>query len=271
MDLLSENILKEYLNDPTLLSNLMAYTMITVGLVVAVSLIFWTAEYGRYSKSGSSFGFGINANLAWFLQEAPSVVAILCYYFTAPWFGISIEWGLNVKSLLLTYFLLHYSQRTFIYPLLIRGGKDTPVLIMLMAFTFCAFNGTMQVLGVLATSYSREYLTSAQFILGSVMFFAGMLLNIQSDHILRNLRKPGEKGYKIPVGGLFDYVSAANYFSETLEWIGFAIAAANLPAFALATFTISNLGPRAMQHHEWYRKKFENYPKNRKAYIPFLM
>jgi hypothetical protein len=27
-----------------------------------------------------------------------------------------------------------------------------------------------------------------------------MVINIHSDHILRNLRKPGETGYKIPRG-----------------------------------------------------------------------
>ena len=32
------------------------------------------------------------------------------------------------------------------------------------------------------------------------MFLSGMAINIHSDHILRNLRKPGEKGYKIPKG-----------------------------------------------------------------------
>ena len=32
------------------------------------------------------------------------------------------------------------------------------------------------------------------------MFVAGMIINIHSDHILRNLRKPGETGYKIPRG-----------------------------------------------------------------------
>ena len=36
--------------------------------------------------------------------------------------------------------------------------------------------------------------------LGVTMFFVGMLVNIHSDHILRNLRKPGETGYKIPQG-----------------------------------------------------------------------
>ncbi len=35
---------------------------------------------------------------------------------------------------------------------------------------------------------------------GTLLFVAGMVVNIHSDHILRNLRKPGETGYKIPQG-----------------------------------------------------------------------
>ncbi|PWG68210.1 hypothetical protein DF186_25590, partial [Enterococcus hirae] len=38
------------------------------------------------------------------------------------------------------------------------------------------------------------------FFSGSSMWFVGWIINIHSDHILRNLRKPGETGYKIPRG-----------------------------------------------------------------------
>lgn len=34
------------------------------------------------------------------------------------------------------------------------------------------------------------------------MFLSGMIINLHSDSILRNLRKPGESGYKIPYGKL---------------------------------------------------------------------
>ena len=96
-------------------------------------------------------------------------------------------------------------------------------------------------------------------------------INNQSDHILINLRKPGETGYKIPKGGFFKYVSAPNLFGEMLEWMGFAILCWNLPALGFAVWTAANLIPRAISHHRWYLEKFENYPKERKAVIPFLV
>jgi hypothetical protein len=42
--------------------------------------------------------------------------------------------------------------------------------------------------------------------------------------ILANLRKPGEKGYKIPAGFLFNYITCANYFAEIMGWVCFSIA-----------------------------------------------
>lgn len=65
-------------------------------------------------------------------------------------------------------------------------------------------------------------------------------------------------------------VSAGNYASEMLEWTGFAIAAGTLPAAAFALFTFCNLAPRGAAHHKWYLTKFDDYPKSRKAVIPFL-
>ena len=38
--------------------------------------------------------------------------------------------------------------------------------------------------------------------------------NFWSHLILAGLRKPGDKGYKIPKGGLFNYVTCANYTFE---------------------------------------------------------
>uniref|UniRef100_S4RTG0 3-oxo-5-alpha-steroid 4-dehydrogenase C-terminal domain-containing protein n=1 Tax=Petromyzon marinus TaxID=7757 RepID=S4RTG0_PETMA len=106
--------------------------------------------------------------------------------------------------------------------------------------------------------------------LGAVLWLAGLLINLHSDHILRNLRKPGETGYKIPRGGMFEFVSGANFFGEMVEWLGFAIACCTLQAWAFSVFSITVIGPRSVHHHKWYLEKFEDYPKKRKAVIPFL-
>ena len=111
-----------------------------------------------------------------------------------------------------------------------------------------------------------------RFIIGVILFIGGLSINWQSDAILRSLRADGSSGYKIPHGGMFEYVSGANYFGECIEWIGYACLCWNLGALAFAFFTIANIGPRALQHHKWYKKTFgDEYPSSRKALIPYLL
>jgi steroid 5-alpha reductase family enzyme len=113
-----------------------------------------------------------------------------------------------------------------------------------------------------------EWLTDPRFILGMVVFFTGMAINWHSDAILINLRKPGETGYKIPMGGLFRWVSCPNLLGEVIEWVGFGILTWSLPGLVFAIWTFANVVPRAISHHRWYKEKFPEYPKDRKAVIP---
>lgn len=68
-----------------------------------------------------------------------------------------------------------------------------------------------------------------------MLFALGLIINISHDEILADLRaKPSKKKeqnsrYSIPRGGLFDYVSAANYFGEIVEWWGWAIFCGGFP------------------------------------------
>lgn len=79
-------------------------------------------------------------------------------------------------------------------------------------------------------------------------------------------------GYGIPYGGMFQFVSCANFFGEIVEWWGFAMASWSLPALAHAVFTTAVLIPRALQHHQDYLTKFKaDYPKNRSAVIPYIL
>ena len=41
-------------------------------------------------------------------------------------------------------------------------------------------------------------------------------------------------------------------------------------ALAFAFYTVANLAPRASAHLSWYRERFPDYPRQRKALIPYL-
>ncbi|HET9035146.1 MAG TPA: 3-oxo-5-alpha-steroid 4-dehydrogenase, partial [Myxococcaceae bacterium] len=158
-----------------------------------------------------------------------------------------------------------YLQRTFVFSLLLRGsGRRQALLTVLLANLFNALNAT----GNAAALVDRPF--DVAFFAGAILFVMGLLLNVHSDHLLRRLRGPGESGYRVPFGGGFAYVSAPNYLGEIIEWVGFALAAGTLAAWAFALFTFANLAPRALANHRWYREHFTNYPPERRALIPFL-
>ena len=41
--------------------------------------------------------------------------------------------------------------------------------------------------------------------------------------------------------------------------------------YCVLVWVIANLFPRALSHHKWYKEKFSDYPKNRKAIIPGII
>ncbi|XP_048392570.1 3-oxo-5-alpha-steroid 4-dehydrogenase 2a isoform X2 [Stegostoma tigrinum] len=160
--------------------------------------------------------------------------------------------------------------RAFIYGCFTRG-QAAEISFVLKSFIFCALNGYLQGHNLIeCTKYDNSWTTDFRFLFGLLLFLLGMAFNIHSDHLLRKLRKPGDTSYKIPTGGLFEYASAANYFSEIVEWFGYSIATWTFPAFAFAAFTAVSLGSRAVCHHRFYMERFQDYPKSRKILIPFL-
>ena len=151
-----------------------------------------------------------------------------------------------------------------------------PLSIVSMGIIFNLLNALMQGGWIFYISpldyYTAEWFYSPQFIIGVIIFFAGMFINIQSDSIIRHLRKPGDRRHYIPQGGMFRWVSSANYFGEGLEWGGFAILTWAWAGVGLARGTIANLAPRAAALYKRYSEEFgEEFTKEkRKKIIPFI-
>ncbi|GIL76364.1 hypothetical protein Vretimale_5924 [Volvox reticuliferus] len=245
------------------------WAMVFTAFPVFIALISGiSAPYGRYSRAG--WGFYINARVAWLTQELPALLTFTYFilFFGAP--GI-LEQPLSSRTILAAAFCAHYLYRALVYPFLIRGGKPTPFSVWAMSLTFCVWNGFLQGWTFARKMHSDIPVWHPRIAAGLLLWLFGFINVMRADSILTNLRKPGDTGYKIPRGGMFEYVSAGNYASEILEWTGFALAAGTLQAFAFALFTFCNLAPRGHHHHLWYQGKFKDeYPKRRKAVMPFI-
>ena len=235
-----------------------------VGAGVFILLFFISAPYGQHIRKG--WGPNINNKLGWFLMEIPTVVIFLILYFI----------GGRTTSIISIFFLIiwmvHYGQRTFIFPFLIRGKEPMPLTIISFGFIFNGINTYLQARWIytLSALYPNEWIFSPFFIIGASIFIIGIIINLHSDNIIRRLRKPGETEYKIPYGGMFRWVSSPSYFGEITEWVGWAILTWSFPGLVFVAWTFANLAPRALSHHKWYLETFPDYPKNRRALIPLV-
>lgn len=244
-----------------------AYVWLLLAIAVHIIMFFITAPFGRHTSD--RWGMMINNKLGWFIMELTSFLIMAYFLIFGTYSFTSYVW------ILFALWLFHYFNRTFIYPLRIRKTpKKIPLFIVGNGVLFNLVNAGLNgyYLAELApiSDYSEAWFTKANFWVGLFLFVAGMYINWKADNILIHLRKPGESGYKIPRGFLFEKISSPNLFGEIIEWTGFAIMAWNLPAFSFMVWTMANLVPRAKNHHDWYVKNFPEYPKERKIVFPYL-
>jgi len=236
------------------------YLWILIALIVLPVNLIYKAPYGKHSTK--KWGKSIDNKTGWILMELPALLTCPLIYFT-----ISEEINLNVVFIVL--WITHYLNRTVIYPLRIKTkGKKIPIAIVASAFFFNMVNGILN--GYFLTLLQFESISELYLILGFIIFIIGFYINISSDNLLIKLRT-NQKGYVIPNGKLFNYVSCPNFFGEIIEWLGFAIMTLNPGSLSFLIWTICNLIPRSKAHHKWYKENFENYPKKRKAVIPYLL
>lgn len=239
---------------------------VALGALVFVALFFIVAPYGRHRRTG--WGPTIDDTLGWVVMEGTSALGF------AACFALGERRTSPVAIAFLLLWEVHYVHRAFIFPFRRAGApRRMPLAVCAMAVVFNLMNGYLngRWLNTLSPPYADGWLTDPRFLAGAALFVAGYLVNFQSDEILRRLRAPGETGYKIPTGGLYRWVSSPNYLGEIIEWSGFALATWSLPGLAFALWTVANLAPRAVSHHRWYREKFPEYPRERRALIPYLL
>ena len=242
--------------------------MAALAAVVFVSLFFVDAGYGKFYNK--KWGPSINNRIGWVLMEAPVFFAMLLLWY------FSDRRDDSIRLVFLLIFEIHYFQRSFIFPFLINGKSKMPLAIIFSGVLFNTLNALMQGGWLFYVSpadyYGPDWLSGWKFMLGLAVFGIGMTINLHSDNIIRNLRKPGDTAHYFPKGGMFNYVTSANYFGELLEWTGFAILTWSWAGLIFAWWTFANLGPRAARIYDRYKEEFPEEFESRKLkrIIPFI-
>lgn len=220
------------------------------------------APYGRHTTE--SWGPMVDNHWGWFWMEIPALLTFPLLAILGPSDKTFLSW------ILILLWLIHYVNRVLVFPFRLKTkGKKMPLIIAISAIFFNLMNGFVN--GYYIGFIHGESGNMIQWItiLGIIIFFIGFTINNVADSRLIALRNQGN-GYQIPKGWLFKYISCPNHFGEIIEWCGFALAARSLPALSFAIWTFCNLGPRANNHHAWYKEYFTDYPKERKIVLPFV-
>jgi steroid 5-alpha reductase family enzyme len=259
----SESMITDWITRPEwMLSVFIAVS----GLFTLIVLFRIPAPYGKFASL--NWGPVLKSRNAWFWMELPSAVVI------AASFVIS---GAYRRPLFILFFVLweiHYLYRTFIYPrLLTRPERPFPLLLVIFAVIFNSANGLLHHFALFSVPdlAGSARMTELPFLAGLVLFAVSFILNKYSESLLRRLRKNNPDEYRIPEGGLFRWVSCPHYLTEIAEWTGWALMTGSIAGWAFAFFTFCNLFPRAILQHRWYKNRFQDYPAERKAIVPFIL
>lgn len=215
-----------------------------------------------------------------FLVEYAGPLIIYAFVATRPWIlygevGKGTQLGCTAKLALICW-SVHYGKRLLETLFVHRFSHGTMPLGNL--FKNCSYYWGF----CLYVAYHINhplFTPPSQFqqIIGALLFAICEIGNLSTHILLRNLRPAGSTVRKIPVPDanvfniLFNLVSCPNYTYEVGSWIGFTVMTSCVPAglFTLAGFY--QMAVWALGKHKNYLKEFKNYPKNRKAIIPFVL
>lgn len=125
--------------------------------------------------------------------------------------------------------------------------------------------------------YTAPFFGNIQVYGALFVWILSELGNLSIHLALRDLRPPGTKDRKIPYPTanpftfLFRFVSCPNYSYEVYAWAAFTVMTQCLPAGMFTAAGFFQMALWALGKHRNYKKDFPNYPKGRKAIIPFII
>ena len=142
-------------------------------------LMFIRAPYGRHERPG--WGIRIPARVGWVVMESPCIIVmtiLFCVGFNR-WASPDV-----VGIIFYSIWMLHYIHRSWVWQQRANiSNKKMPISIALFAVGFNSINAWINAEWIYSINhpYPIEWIHSPQFLLGVILFFLGMGINIHSD------------------------------------------------------------------------------------------
>ncbi|XP_057735875.1 steroid 5-alpha-reductase DET2-like [Arachis stenosperma] len=220
---------------------------------------FWNATTANSAKQ-----IKLSSRAAMLMLYTPAFLAGVASFFIFPNEGLR-------STLLQSALTLHFFKRDlevlFVHKYSGYMYLDSAIPITLSYFISAATMTYSQHLTV------TEGLPQPQIDLmypGVAVFLIGIIGNLYHHYLLSKLRGVGEKEYKIPKGGLFGLVICPHYLFEITMFYGISMISQTVYSLCFTIGTTFYLVGRSYATRKWYLSKFEDFPKNVKAVIPFV-
>ncbi|XP_047507073.1 probable very-long-chain enoyl-CoA reductase art-1 [Pieris napi] len=213
-----------------------------------------------------------------FLAEYAGPLFVYLWAYQRPWllYGEQTSTPGTVASIAAICWSVHYAKRVLETLFVHRFSHGTMPLRNL--FKNCSYYWLFAL--YIAYHINHPLYTAPSNIcvyVGLVGFTICELGNLSIHILLKNLRPPGTKVRRIPVpdsnpfSQLFNFVSCPNYTYEFGSWLFFTILTKCAPAGIFAVVGLYQMSVWALGKHRNYKKEFSDYPKGRKAILPFML
>jgi len=230
-------------------------------------------------KGGETLIFkDLGPQIGWrtvFIIEYLGPIVFYVFFYLRPDFvygkGAALRPYSQVQNLALYLFVAHFVKREIETLFVHRFSLSTMPLMNL--WKNCAHYWSAGLLiGYFVNRPDYTVNASQNLVWGSVAAWTLVELGNAITHVqLRNLRRPGTKERRIPKGFLFEFLSCPNYTCEIAGWIAFTALTQSIPSLWFTIAGAAQMWMWAKKKHIRYRKEFENYPRNRKILIPFIL
>jgi len=232
---------------------------------------------------GTIYVKDLGPQISWttvFLAEYAGPLLIYAYIYTRPWLfygtGAADKPYSMCADLAVAGHSLHYLKRLLETIFVHRFSHNTMPIFNL--FKNCSYYWLFT--AYLAYHINHPLFTSpsdTQVYVCAALFLLFETGNFSIHIALRNLRPPGSTVRCIPhptpnpLTGLFACVSCPNYTYEVASWLAFSAMTQCLPALLFALAGFYQMAMWALGKHRNYVKEFKDYPRGRKAIIPFVL